>query len=126
MSELSPGSKATTSLFIVLGIGALIALAISVGTRNSPPVQSCGERLLKMGNVVWAPDGPVIHPGDTRIVTLEYTVSASAVIENVRVISEPSEFDQVAIRALGKARYAPADEGAGPLTCSYSVTLRLD
>jgi hypothetical protein len=124
MSELSPGSKATTSLFIVLGIAALIALAVSVGREKPGPVASCGERLLQMGDAVWEPDGPVIHPGDTQVVTLEYTVTSSATIENIHVISEPSEFDQFAVRALRKARYAPAADGTAPLTCSYTITLR--
>jgi Gram-negative bacterial TonB protein C-terminal len=126
MSELSPGSKATTNLFMVLGIAALIALAVSVGIENPGPVAACDERLQQMGDAVWDPSGPVIHPGDTRIVTLEYTVTASATIENIRVISKPSEFDEVAIRALAKARYTQVEENSEPLTCRYSITLPLE
>jgi hypothetical protein len=126
MSELSPGSKATTNLFIVLGIAALIALAVSVDRENPASAASCDERLLQMGDVVWDPVSPVINPGDTQVVTLEYTVATSAMIENIRVISEPSEFDEVAIDALGKARYTQAEDNSDPLTCSYSITLRLE
>jgi hypothetical protein len=108
----------------VLGIAALIALAVSVGREKPGPVSRCSERLLEMGDAVWEPDGPVIQPGDTQVVTLEYTVTPLATIENIRVVSEPSEFDEVAIRALGKARYTQVEDGSEPLTCSYSITLR--
>ena len=63
MTELSPGSKATTNLFMVLGVVALIALAVSVGRNNSPSAASCGERLIKLGDVTWDSRDPVIHPG---------------------------------------------------------------
>ena len=55
MSELIPGSKATTNLFMVLGGLALAALALTVSDRDAPPSATCDERLLAMGPVVWDP-----------------------------------------------------------------------
>ena len=129
MTTLSPGSKATTNLFIVLGIITLIALAVSVsrkqGTEDLSPAAVCKERFISMGQVVWDPYGPVIHPGETQAATLAYTLMPDGSIKNVSIAGTSSKYDEVAINATRKARYAP-DPDANPVTCGYSMTLQLD
>jgi hypothetical protein len=131
MSTLSPGSKATTNLFIVLGIITLIALAVSVSRKQGltddelSPAAMCKARFISMGSVVWDPYGPVIHPGDTQAVSLAYTVMPDGRTENISVAGTSSKYDEVAINAARKARYA-ADLDASPIMCGYSMTLRLD
>jgi hypothetical protein len=129
MSQLSPGSKATTNLFIVLGVIMLIALAVSVSrkkdTEDLSPAAMCKARFISMGQVVWDPYGPVIHPGDTQAATLAYTVMPDGSIKNISIAGTSSKYDEVAINAARNARYAP-DPDASPVTCGYSMTLRLD
>ncbi len=129
MSQLSPGSKAITNLFIVLGVLTLVALAVSVsrkqGTEDLSPAAICKERFISMGPIVWDPYGPIIHPGDTQAVSLAYTVNADGSTKNIRITGTTSEYDSVAINAAQKARYA-ADPDAEPVTCGYNMTLRLD
>jgi hypothetical protein len=118
MSELSPGSKATTNLFMVLGILALAALAVSVGNKKEGPQQSCDDRLIQMGAVV-------LTPGEERSVTLQYTVMHDGSIDNIEVLGDPSQYDEIAIRALQQARYNEAS-GSSPLTCTYEFTSGTD
>ena len=129
MSTLSPGSKATTNLFIVLGIITLIALAMSVnrkqGEEELSPAALCKIRFISMGQVVWDPYGSVIHPGDIETVSLAYTVMPNGRVEDIRIAGTPSKYAEVAISAAQKARYA-ADLDASPITCGYSMTLKLD
>jgi TonB family protein len=131
MSTLSPGSKATTNLFMVLGVITLIALAVSVSRKQEladeelSPAALCKARFISMGSVVWDPYGPVIHPGDSQPVTLAYTVTPEGRTENISVVGTSTQYDEVAITAAQKARYAP-DPEAKPVACGYNMTLRLD
>ncbi|MCP4000936.1 MAG: hypothetical protein GY727_08490 [Gammaproteobacteria bacterium] len=129
MSQLSPGSRATTNLFIILGVITLIALAVSVSRRQDSedllPAAICKDRFISMGPTVWDPDGPIIHPGETQAVNLTYTVNANGSIKNILITGATSDFDSVAINAAQKARYT-ANPNAEPLTCSYSMTLQLN
>jgi hypothetical protein len=129
MSQLSPGSKATTNLFMVLGVIMLIALAVSVsrkqGTEDLSPAAVCKARFISMGQVVWDPYGPVIHPGETQAVTLAYTLMPDGSIKNISIAGTSSKYDEVAINAARKARYSP-DPDSKPVMCGYSMTLQLD
>jgi hypothetical protein len=132
MSSLSPGSKSATNLFMVLGVIAMIALAISVNRNpnslaiEQTPAVLCEARLISMGQVVWDPDGPILHPGNTQIVSLTYMLTNAGEIEDIRVASAPSAYDSVAIRAAQNAHYASIAPDAEPLRCSHTFTLRLD
>ena len=131
MSTLSPGSKATTNLFMVLGVITLIALAVSVSRKQEladeelSPAALCKARFISMGQVVWDPYGPVIHPGEVETVSLAYTVTPNGRVEAINVAGTPSKYAEVAINAARKARYT-IDPDASPLMCGYSMTLRLD
>ncbi len=132
MTSLSPGSKSATNFFMVLGVIALIALAIS--TNRSPtssaneqsPAALCKARLISMGQAVWVPDGPILDPGNTQIVRLTYTLTNAGKIEDIRVAGTSSAYDSVAIRAAQHARYAPITQDTESLRCSYTFTLRRD
>lgn len=86
----------------------------------------CKARLISMGQTIWDPDGPLLHPGNTQIVSLMYTLTNAGKIEDIHVTSTPSAYDSVAIRAAQNARYAPIAPNAKPLRCSYTFRLRLD
>jgi len=120
MSELSPGSKATTNLFIVLGLLALGALAVSVGLNNTGQAKDCGERLLSAGQADLSGQND-----SANAVILEYVVTATGEIRDIRVVSKTSPGDETAVNALLSSRYAP-EEGAEPLTCRYSYSLPAD
>jgi hypothetical protein len=124
MSELSPGSKATTSLFMVLGVVALLALAFSVGNREAPA--GCAERLLLMGPVIWDPKGPIPHPGDEYSVTLNYLLAPDGTVQDAAIAGTPSEYDDLAKDALGRARHAPDESNSADLRCTYTFVLKLE
>ena len=132
MSSLSPGSKSATNLFMVLGVISLIALAISVNrnptssANEQTPAMLCKARLISMGQAIWDPDGPILEPGITQIVSLTYTLTNAGKIVDIRVASTPSAYDSVAIRAAQNAHYASIAPDADPLKCSHTFTLRRD
>ena len=126
MSELSPGSKATTNLFMVLGALALAALALTVSNRDTPPPATCDERLIAMGPVVWDPLGPILHPGDIKTVTLDFTLTPDGTVQDIAVAGTASEYDTIAIQALQQANYSADDTNPDELLCSHSITLRLE
>ena len=106
MSELSPGSKATTNLFMVLGTIVLGALAWPVGNRNGTLPADCAERLLS------APEQP---PGAAdKTIAVAYTVMADGSITDI----EPNSTQQ----ALNSIRYS-ASPGAEPLNCRYNLVI---
>jgi hypothetical protein len=124
MSELSPGSKATTSLFMVLGVVALLALAFSVGNREEKAAAGCAERLQKMGQVVWDPQGPIPHPGDEHTVTLSYLLAPDGTLQDVSVTGTASEYDDLARDALRRAQHIPDVTSSEPIRCSYTFLLK--
>lgn len=126
MSELSPGSKATTNLFMILGGLALAALALTVSNRDAQEPATCAERLISMGPVVWDPLGPILHPGDTQTVTLEFALTPDGVVQNITVAGTASDYDGIAIQALQQAQYAADDSNPDDLLCSYPLTLKLE
>jgi hypothetical protein len=125
MSELSPGSKATTNLFMVLGIFALVALAVSVGNKSTRQQQNCAARLMEMGELLQGQSGSVGQAPATQTITLQYAVMPDGAIDNIEVLGQPSPHDELARQALHNARYEAAP-GAPPLTCSFSFTLQTD
>lgn len=86
----------------------------------------CKARLISMGQTIWDPDGPLLHPGNTQIVSLMYTLTNAGKIEDIHVTSTPSAYDSVAIRAAQNARYAPIAPDAESLRCSHTFRLRRD
>ena len=125
MSELSPGSKATTNLFMILGIFALAALAISVGNKSSGPQQNCAARLVRMGELPPSQNNTVGQASATQTITLQYVVMPDGAIDNIEVQGQPSLHDELAHQALNNARYEEAPD-APPLSCSFSFTIETD
>jgi membrane protein involved in colicin uptake len=122
MSTLSPGSKAATNLFIVLGIVVLIALAVSTQqsgnqkTENYSGITNCDERLIKAGSFIWA-DGQNVMP-----VKLSYALHADGTVTDIKVISTPSANDAAAMQAIAMSSFAPAPLDSAAVNCEHSFT----
>jgi hypothetical protein len=124
MSTLSPGSTATTNVFMVLGMISLVALALLFNSNDPAEPASCEERLVRMGTVVWDPNGPIIHPGKVQTVTISFAVAASGKVSGAEIVGPQSDYDQVALAALHKARYTTID-AAPTLRCTHSFKLSI-
>jgi hypothetical protein len=122
MSTLSPGSKAATNLFIVLGIIVLIALAISTQQSGNQKagdfsvVTSCDERLIKAESFIWA-EGQNVLP-----VKLSYALQADGTVTDIKIISTPSANDAAAMQAIAMSAFNPAPQGSAAMNCEHSFT----
>jgi hypothetical protein len=120
MSTLSPGSTAATNLFIVLGIVALIALAISTqqsGNQqadNFSVATNCDERLIKAGSLSWT------NGQNLASVELAYTLHADGTVTDIKVISTPSANDAAAMQAIAMSSFTPAPQDSAAVNCEYS------
>ena len=105
---------------------ALAALAFSVSNRESPEPATCLQRLELMGKVVWDPQGPILHPGDQQTVVLEFDLTPTGEVQNIRATGTPSKYDDIAVSALQRARFAADENNPDNMGCSYPLTLRLE
>ena len=126
MSGISQGSKATTNLFMLLGILALIALVFAAGRQNEESLtHACGERLITMGAVVWDPTAAIPEPGESHMVSLGYRLTPSGEIADIEVSGAESPYDATAINALRTAKFKTQPD-AEDLLCQQRIRLQLD
>lgn len=117
MSELSPGSKATTNLFILLGIIVLAALAWSVGNRAPVPLTLCTERLVSKGDLALQAES-----ADGSQVTVSFNVMDDGSIQNLSIPAGAAITTSNAAEKLAELEYL-AKPGAAPLECRYNLSI---
>ena len=102
MSGISPGSRSTTSLFMVVTLLTLAAL-VWRGSQKDAGSDPCFERLVKIDAVVAAED--VSAP-----VTISFALRADGTVDQATVLSDTDPRDTAAMTALSSALFSPGEE----------------
>jgi hypothetical protein len=117
MSQLSPGSKNTTNVFMVLGGLALAALVIVQNMSAEQTAEDwavpvdCATRIIEISA---APE--LISEGSHTSVT--FMLLADGAIKDIEVTADRTEAVPLVIEALSGARFSAADDGR-QIWCEY-------
>lgn len=113
MSELSPGSKATTNVFMVLGAFALLALVVvqNMSTAPAEPVD-CSDRIISLSP-------PPELSGRERPTSVIFLLSADGDVSDIQVQSNYPELVPDIVAMLTSASFSKAPDGADVL-CEYT------
>jgi hypothetical protein len=115
VSTLSPGSKATTNIFMVLGAVALIALVmvqnLSVEETVADVSVNCDDRLISL-------DLPAQQ--NLAGISLMFSLFHDGSINQIAVVSQNSEQDQLAIHTLETATFKASRELDTEVLCEYT------
>lgn len=109
MSAISPGSRATTSLFMVVTLLTLAAL-IWRGSQEDAVVDACMERLVSMNALATiAPDG------QAQPVTVAFNLLADGSVTEPTVLSPTDSRDAQILDSLNTAVFSPGE----PASCVF-------
>ena len=107
MSGISPGSRATTSLFMVVTLVTLAAL-VWRGSRDVPPADNCADRLLSIDvSAVRVSNTGAEGSAGTDAITLTFTLEADGTTSAAIVVSAPHPQNGEALDALADAQFSP-------------------
>ena len=113
MSELSPGSKATTNVFMVLGALALVTLVVVQNMSTAPrePVD-CSDRIISLT------PPPELSGGESPTSVI-FVLSAAGEVSDIQVRGNQPELVSTIVTMLTSARFTPAADGSDVL-CEYT------
>ena len=103
MSGISPGSRTTTSLFMIITLLTLAAL-VWRGSQQDTPADDCMTRLVSIDARVESAPATATLP-----VTVKFDLLTDGSIADPIVVSTGDPRDEQTLGALSDARFSPGD-----------------